>query len=86
MACACKIDAQMSYLQRKYGNNMPTNKKSDISGGVKRFFKQALGWCIVIPFLPVALLSITLKGKKKPININEVFRIKNGRHKQVIQN
>ena len=86
MACACKVDAQMSYLRRKYGDNIPQSKKTNIVDETKRFFKKTLGWCIILPFLPIALLSVAIRGKKKPININKVFGLKNERHKQVIQN
>ena len=83
MACACKVDAQMTYLQKKYGNNIPTSKKSDIRGSVKKLLKKILGWCLVIMFLPIALVSILVRHTK-PIKIDKVFKIKNERYKQVI--
>ena len=77
MACACKTDATMNYLQRKYGGNIPTNKASNIREDLKAFGKRAAGVLCALPLLPVFALSVFVR-KKKPININKVFNIKRG--------
>jgi hypothetical protein len=77
MACACKTDATMSYLQKKYGGNIPTNKPSNIREEFKAFGKRAVGVLFAIPLLPVFAVS-ALTRKKKPISISKVFNIKRG--------
>lgn len=78
MACACKVNQEIEYLQKKYGHNMPKSKSSDIRGMVSGFFKQMGILVLAIPFLPVMLVGILVHlivKKEKPIKIDKIFKL-----------
>lgn len=78
MACACKVNQEIEYLQKKYGHNMPKSKSSDIRGMVTGFFKQMGILVLAIPFLPVMLVGILVHlivKKEKPIKIDKIFKL-----------
>ena len=74
MACACKVNQQLSYLQKKYGTESPGSKKTDIRTQVKLWFYKALISIITFTLMPFLLL-ITFINRKGPINISKVFRL-----------
>lgn len=82
MACACKVNQELEYLQKKYGHNMPKSKSSNIRGIVSGFFKQIgilIGILILaVPFLPLMLIGILIRlavKRKKPIEIDKIFKL-----------
>lgn len=78
MACACKVNQEIEYLQKKYGHNMPKSKSSNIRGMVSGFFKQMGVLVLAIPFLPVMLVGILahlMVKKEKPIKIDKIFKL-----------
>lgn len=78
MACACKVNQEIEYLQKKYGHNMPKSKSSDIRGMATGFFKQMGILVLAIPFLPVMLVGILVHlivKKEKPIKIDKIFKL-----------
>lgn len=87
MACACKVNQQIDYLHRKYGEKLPQSKKTNIRFRVKDFFLKLFTSFIMVIFLPIAVLHILFRKifkKDKAINIATLFHIDNGREKQVI--
>ena len=79
MGCNCKTNQQISYLQRKYGDNQPKSKSTHIremvSIGIKNFFLILL----MIPLVPIFGLILIIRHlfTKKPINIKKTFKISN---------
>ena len=80
MGCACKVSQQLSFLEKKYGKNIPKSKKTDISGRFKTGIKSVGIMILIIPITPVILIISLLKNlltKKKTIDISKVFKISN---------
>lgn len=79
MACACKVNQQIAYLQKKYGHDIPKSKTSDIRGMVSMVMKEIGLFIVIMPFLPVmavVLLFQIMFSKKKPLRIDKIFKIK----------
>ena len=71
MACACKVNQQLSYIQKKYGVGGPKQK----TGGafnVKMILTNMFNITIAVLLIPVMLVSI-LVGGRKVINVSKVF-------------
>lgn len=79
MACACKVNQQIEYLQKRYGHNMPKSRSTNIRGMVSLWLKQAGLWLIAIPFIPLMIIGLIFhlifRGSK-PIEIDKTFRLK----------
>ncbi len=90
MACACKVNQQITYLQRKYGTNVPKNKKTDIGFEISYFFKRVFEFIVVVittPAMWLFTLFTRLVSKKKVIDINKLVGLsKYERNKQNIPN
>lgn len=71
MACACKVNQQLSYLQRKYGVDGP-KKKNRKPFNFKIMLFNIINLIVCILLSPIILLTI-LFNKKKVINIGKVF-------------
>ena len=79
MACACKVNEQIGYLQKKYGHKIPTSKKSILGFRFKETLKALLIYLLVIPLLPLMLLHVlyvSIFKKDKTINVKELLRLK----------
>lgn len=75
-ACNCKVNQHITYLHKKYGNEIPVSKKSHINFLVKQFFKNMLWYLLMIIIFPLIFLhiiSISLFTKKKKINIGKIL-------------
>ena len=70
MACACKVNQQLSYIQKKYGVGGPKQKTSTFS--VKMILTNMLNIVVAVLLTPVMLISIFV-GSKKVINVSRVF-------------
>lgn len=64
MACACKVNQQLSYLQKHYGNKGPRSSEpsTHIAEDIKFFFKKAGVVMVLIPVFPI--VGIYLLGRK----------------------
>lgn len=60
MPCACKVNQQLSYLQKKYGTN-PQSKKTNIRGNVGLRIRNVLALLLIIPLLPAFVVYILIK-------------------------
>ena len=74
MACACKVQQQLDFLDKKYGVEGPKSKKTAISGRVKSLFNGLFLIILKIMVMPIMLLFIILT-RGKVINIAKVFRL-----------
>ena len=71
MACACKVNQQLSYIQKKYGVGGPrqkTGKQFNVWIILTNIF-NAIAAMLLIPLM---LISILFRGKRT-INISKVF-------------
>lgn len=79
MACACKVNQQLSYLEKKYGVKSPESKKTNIRELVGGKLQTLVLIIIMLPIVPVLLIiSIfqSIFSKEKTIYINKIFKIK----------
>ena len=75
MACACKVNQELSFLQKKYGVGGPKNKKTDISYRAKKLFMNAITIPITLLLTPIMFFSIIF-NKKGVIKLDKVFGLK----------
>ena len=76
MACNCKVNQQIDYLHKKYGNEIPVSKKTRISFMTKEFFRHIgvyLIQLILIPFFVLHLLYKAIFSKNKIVNLNRII-------------
>lgn len=71
MACACKVNQQLSYIQRKYGVDGPKQKAGKVFNTwiILTNIFNAIAAMLLIPFM---LISILFRSKKT-INISKIF-------------
>lgn len=71
MACACKVNQQLSYLQKKYGVGGP-KKKPGFSVNAKVLVVNIFDAILAILLSPIMLMTI-LFNRKGVINISKLF-------------
>jgi fumarate reductase subunit C len=79
MSCNCKVAKQITYLEKKYGHNIPVSKQSQIRFRFTEFLKNLLVIFIGILFLPIMILHILfvlIFKKDKKISIKKLLRLK----------
>ena len=79
MSCNCKVAKQITYLEKKYGHNMPVSKQSKIKFRFSEFLKSLLIGFIGILFLPIMILHVLfvlIFKKDKKISIGNLLRLK----------
>lgn len=89
MACACKVNKQIEFLRRKYGENQPKSKKTNIANIVLTKIKSFALFVLTIPFIPLMIFNITKTNvRKKPIRIDRFFNLAqtntNGKQQSII--
>jgi len=82
MSCGCKTNQQITYLQRKYGDNQPKSKTTHIRESVEYYVKSFLLFLVMIPVMPIIGLALLTRHcfSKKPINIKKTFRLNHVRN------
>lgn len=78
MGCACKVNRDISYLQKRYGvKNIPEQKETHIRQNVRIFLERVGLFILTLPFIPIMFLWTIIRAavNKTPINISKLFRI-----------
>lgn len=78
MACNCKVNKQISYIQKKYGHNIPVSKESKIRFRVQEKLKGILTFFIGLLFLPIIILHVLyvlIFKKDKKISIGKILKL-----------
>lgn len=68
MSCNCKVNRQLDYLHKKYGNKIPVSKRKLVVFNVKEILRAFLVFLILIPLLPLMFLQLIymkIRGKNK---------------------
>lgn len=81
MACACKVTRQLDFLHKKYGENQPESRKTDIVGKIKAKTVNMFLYAILMPFLPFIMLKTKNRERRGVYNIDKIFNFnkqKNG--------
>lgn len=76
MSCNCKVNKQITFLQKKYGHNIPVSKESKIRFKITQFFTHFWVYLIMILCLPLMIfhvLFVLLFKKDKKIKIRNIF-------------
>lgn len=75
MACACKVNQQIDYLHKKYGDKQPQSKKTNISGSVMAGVENFFIYLLAVPFIPFfGIYAIFTAVSGKRINIDKFVR------------
>ena len=79
MACQCKVNQQIDYLHKKYGDNTPENKKTNIRGSMLAAFENVVIFLLVLPLAPFMILfgAASLLGGKR-IKIDKFLKRAHG--------
>ncbi len=84
MACACKVTKQIDYLHKKYGDDIPQSKKTNIRGMIAAKAKIFFIYILAIPLIPIfAVYAIYKLIAGETINIDKFVK-KNVREQQII--
>ncbi len=79
MACACKVNQQLDYLHKKYGNEIPVSKPSIIGFKIKEFFKHIWVYIVLLPLIPLMFLHVLYKmifTKGKSVRVERLLKLK----------
>jgi hypothetical protein len=79
MACACKVNSDLAFLQKKYGVSQRPDNKKKFEVNWKEILYLLINFFVVIVFLPLFVLHVLFGGvfsKNKNIDIAKVFRLK----------
>lgn len=74
--CACKVNRQISEIEKRYGTKVMSAKKTHIADDIKLFFKKMGLYIICLPFVPIIVLYILIRKcfTEKPISIDKFIR------------
>ena len=61
MGCSCKVNKQIDYLHKKYGDDLPKSKKTNIRGSVTAKIENAFTFLLIIPLTPF------MTARKRPL-------------------
>lgn len=73
MACACKVNQQLSYIEKHYGVKSKESKSMDVRGAIKRNIRGFFIHVLLLPVYPLWGLVLLLKGRK-PIRIDRLVK------------
>ena len=65
MPCACEVNRRLTYMQKKYGSNMPKSKATQIGMRVRLFFEDFWLYLLLIPIVPVVILPVVIAAIRK---------------------
>lgn len=74
--CNCKVNQQIDYLHKKYGNNIPVSKKTTISFSIKEWFKNLFIMLIALLIAPILLLHVlyvAIFKKDKKVSVKKLM-------------
>lgn len=74
MACACKVNQQIDYLHKKYGDNVPQKKMTNIRGSVMAKIENTIIYILAIPLIPIMFIySAIMAISGKPIHLDKLI-------------
>lgn len=77
MACACKVNQEISFLQKRYGSENVRSKKSNIKGIVGLWAREVAAACVailVVPFVFIYALYTVYNSDDGVIKLDKVWR------------
>ena len=78
MACNCKVTQNIDYLHKKYGDNIPQSKKTNIRGSVIAYAENLFLYIMMLPLLPfMAIYAVFKPLTGKAIHIDKLVNLTN---------
>ena len=75
MACHCKVNQRIDYLHKKYGDDLPKNKKTKIRENFGAAVKTLALEILLLPFVPFMLVYVLIKtATGKMIKIDKMVK------------
>lgn len=75
MACNCKVNQKIDFITKKYGDNPPKNKETNIRGNVLAYAENVLITMALIPLFPVIFIYLICKTfTGKPIHLDKLLK------------
>ena len=75
MACNCKVAQNIDYLHKKYGDNIPQNKTTNIRGSVLAAVENTFLYVLTIPLIPLmAVFALAKLFGGKTIHLDKVIK------------
>ena len=74
MACACKVNQDLTYLRKKYGKEYPQQKRTNIRGMGRFIVSKVVTSAAVILLFPF-MVGHVLLHRNRTVNIQKLFRI-----------
>ena len=75
MACQCKVAQQIDYLHKKYGNDIPKSKKTNIRENFGIAIKNLAIEILLLPFIPFMAIYVLVKtATGKMIKIDKMVK------------
>lgn len=72
MGCNCKTVQTISYLNSKYGDNIPRSKGTKLRDSVGVFIKETALLILIIPILPIMIVGTIFTNK--PFDIGKLIK------------
>ena len=72
MGCNCKTVQTISYLNKKYGDNIPKSRGTQIRDKVGVIIKETALLVLIIPILPIMMIGTVFT--KKPVDIGKFIK------------
>lgn len=75
MACNCKVNQKIDFIHKKYGDDLPKNKKTNIRGSVIAHLENLLINIAILPLYPfigIYLIFKLIDGK--PIHMDKLVK------------
>lgn len=77
MACACKVNQQLSYMQKMYGNRQlnSSEPKTHMAEDIKAALHKVGMMILLIPLMPIMFVFLVSWKivKKSPLKIDQLF-------------
>ena len=75
MGCNCKVNQKIDYIHKKYGDDLPKNKKTNIRGNVSAMLENLLINIAILPLYPfigIYLIFKLIEGT--PIHMDKIVK------------
>jgi hypothetical protein len=81
MPCACKVNRDISYLQKRYGVKTQQSKESHIREKARIFLEKLGLSLLILPLIPILFIWIIIRVivNKEPIKISKLFGLQHVR-------
>lgn len=77
MACNCKTNRDLKYLQQNYGKEKETSASERVGFSVLEFFARFITFILTLVSLPFLIVFLLVSNRKNgSVNIGKLIRLK----------